>query len=105
MKKLTRYLIVSLAIILIFIGLGFLTYKIAGTPFPALEFQGGEISVYVGIGYTVEKYYPEISIDDPGDYTRSQFFLSFISIITYMVIFTAIQWIVAAIRKKSKQKT
>jgi hypothetical protein len=48
MKKLTRYLIVSLAIILIFIGLGFLTYKIAGTPFPALEFQGGEISVYVG---------------------------------------------------------
>lgn len=105
MNKLIRYLIISLAVILIFIGLGYLTYSIFEAPFPALRMEGGEINVYVGIGYTVEKYYPLVSVFDTNDYTRSKFFISFVSIITCTVIFTAIQLVIASVRKKRKNRS
>lgn len=105
MNKLFRYLIISLAVVVLFIGLGYLTYSITGTPFPAKEVQGGEISEFLGIGYTVEKYYPLVSADDIDQYTDSKFILSLTSIFAYIIIITAVQWVAAAVRRKSKQKT
>ncbi len=104
MKKLVRYLVVSVVIVSVFIGLGYLTYTIFEKPFPAIKFAGGEINTYVGIGYTVDRYYPEMNIEEPVSYTKSKFLISFVLIIVDIILITAIQWVIAAIRRKAKQE-
>lgn len=104
MKNLVKYLIISAVIVSIFIGLGYLTYTIFEKPFPSIKFEGGEIVSYIGIGYTVDQYYPEINLEDSVNYIKSRFSVSFILIIIDIILITAIQWVIAVIRKKAKQK-
>lgn len=64
MKKLLRYLIISIIIVTIFIGLGYAVYTCTDNAFLARELPGGEMSAHVGIGFVVEKYYPLCTEED-----------------------------------------
>lgn len=78
MKKLLRYLIISIIIVTIFIGLGYAVYTCTDNAFLARELPGGEMSAHVGIGFVVEKYYP-LCTEEDDLMGGSLFYIDFVS--------------------------
>lgn len=95
------YLLVSILIVAVFIGLGYATYTSTGKAFPARRSHGGgELVTYNGVGFYVEMLY-SLS-DDPG--VGSTFYIDAGSIIFYVLYFTGLQYLIATLVKEIKKK-
>lgn len=103
MKKLLRYLIVSVIIVTIFIGLSYAVYTFTDNAFLAREFSGGEMSAHVGIGFVVEKYYPLCTPEDDM-MGGSLFYIDFASALFFVALFTSIQFLVSICISRLKKK-
>lgn len=102
MKKLLRYLIISIIIVTIFVGLGYAVYAITDEAFLTRELSGGDMSAHVGIGFVVEKYYP---LSQPGDPPGgSLFYIDFTSALLYVALFTGIQFLISICINRLKKK-
>ncbi len=103
MKKTVGYIIISVIAIMLFIGLGYITYSAMGKPIPAVCFPGGEYEAYYGMGFTVEKWYPLKAVGEENCRITKQFSFNIVTFITGVLLFTAIQWISIALINKRKQ--
>ena len=103
MKKWMRYILISVVIVAAFIGLGFITYTATGKAFPAKSFSGGEIVTYKGIGFTVDKFYPETQVGDPAGGSYSHFYIDVVSVISYILLLTGIQWLITVLINKLRK--
>ncbi len=103
MKKLLRYLIISIIIVTIFIGLGYAVYTCTDNAFLAREFPGGEMSAHVGIGFVVEKYYP-LCTEEDDLMGGSLFYIDFVSALFFVILFTGIQFLVSICISRLKMK-
>ncbi len=101
MKKWMRYILISVLIVAVFIGLGYVTYTATGNTFPTKSFSIGEIVTYKGIGFTVDKFYPEVRAGDPEG--GSNFYVDVVSVISYVLVFTGTQWLIAVLINKLKK--
>ena len=104
MKKLLRYLIISIIIVTIFIGLGYAVYTCTDKAFLAIRNSGGEMDAHVGVGFVVEKYYPLCTPED-NMMGGSLFYIDFASALFFVALFTGIQFLVSiciSILKKKK---
>jgi hypothetical protein len=71
-----------------------------------IELPGGDMTSHVGIGYVVEKYYPQKRVSDPSG--GSQFYFNFILVLFFVALFTGIQYLISIFinnAKKKKQST
>ncbi len=103
MKIIGRYIVVSIITVFLFIGFGYITHVAMGSPFPAICFSGGEVNSYVGIGYSVDEFYPLMKVGETSDSNHSQFSFNLITFIQGVLLFIAIQGIITAINCKLRR--
>jgi hypothetical protein len=104
MKKLLRHFIISIIIVAIFIGLGYVGYISTGEAFLArVDYGGGEMIGYYGIGFYVVEYHP---LSGPGEPSGggSDFFIDPNSTFVYVILFTGIQLLISLCISRIKKK-
>ena len=57
-EKLPKYLIISIIIVAVFIGIGYISYITTGEAWLTVRTYGGEMTGNIGIGFMVDSYYP-----------------------------------------------
>ena len=103
MKKLLRYLIISIIIVTIFIGLGYAVYISTSEAFLArVDYGGGEMIGYYGIGFYVVEYHPLTYPCGPSG--GSDFFFDLRSTLIYLVLFTGIQYLISICINRFRKK-
>jgi len=105
MIRWVRYLLISAAIVAIFIVIGFVSYKSTGSPLLSISFMGGEVNAYIGVGFTVDKYYPLSMAGETTGGTNSHFSVNAVLIILFILIFTCLQWLIMTIISKCKNRS
>jgi len=97
MKKiLFIILIVLLAVWFLVFAIDMVSFLIGPRPLLMLQIPGGDMSLYVGLGYWIEIDYPLTTIDDPVQSSYS------INVIPYIVINVVIIAILTIIRPRRR---
>lgn len=99
MKKLPKYLIISIIIVAVFIGIGYISYITTGEAWLTVRTYGGEMTGNIGIGFMVDSYYPLVR-DGLPSYGGNRFYIAPVSVVVFIALFTGIQYLVSVIFRK-----
>lgn len=104
LKRLLICLLLGVFTVLGVAGVGNLTFHTTGDPLGTIMYSGGECDVYVSFAYSITRFFPETSIDEP--YTGRSYLIEWNigGLITWIIIFSACYWLIISLIQKFRKK-
>lgn len=104
MKKILISLLLGVFTVFGVAAVGILTFHATGDPFGTIMYSGGECNTYVSFAYSITKFYPETSIDEP--YTGISYLIEWDipKSVVWIIIFSFCYWAVISLILRSRKK-